>query len=159
LQAIADIFTGAVDLVAGAFGAIWEAVSAVIGGWITDIKETINAFIGWIAEAAKKIANTIKGGIGAVQSRVGGAAAAAAAARGSSRSVEDAIISPNGDIISTHPKDYLIATKNPSELIGAGAGAGGGITINMTGTFLDQKSAEKIGNLIIQKLRKNINPG
>lgn len=32
-------------------------------------------------------------------------------------SVNDAVISPQGDIISTSPQDYLIATKNPSDLV------------------------------------------
>lgn len=36
----------------------------------------------------------------------------------SKRSVNDAIISPSGSIITTHPDDYLIATKTPETLIG-----------------------------------------
>jgi len=40
--------------------------------------------------------------------------------------VSDAIISPNGNIISTNPRDYLIATKNPGEL------GGGSIVISPT---------------------------
>lgn len=38
------------------------------------------------------------------------------------QSVNDAIIAPNGNIITTHPEDYLIATKNPGALIGSGGG-------------------------------------
>lgn len=34
------------------------------------------------------------------------------------RSVNDAIITPQGHVISTHPDDYLIATKQPQNLIG-----------------------------------------
>ena len=37
----------------------------------------------------------------------------------SSQSVNDAIIAPNGNIITTHPDDYLIATKNPADTMGA----------------------------------------
>ena len=37
------------------------------------------------------------------------------------KSVHDAIISPKGDVITTDPKDYLIATKTPKSLIGSGA--------------------------------------
>ena len=60
--------------------------------------------------------------------------------------VNDAIISPNGNIISTHPDDYLIATKNPSSL-------GGGITVNiMGGNFLSEDVAEEIGNEIVKRL-------
>lgn len=35
--------------------------------------------------------------------------------------VNDAIITPSGNVISTHPDDYLIATKTPGSLIGGGA--------------------------------------
>lgn len=34
--------------------------------------------------------------------------------------VQDAIISPDGNIITTDPKDYLIATKDPQSLMGGG---------------------------------------
>ena len=37
-------------------------------------------------------------------------------------SVNDAIITPNGNVVSTHPDDYLIATKTPGSLIGSGKG-------------------------------------
>lgn len=36
------------------------------------------------------------------------------------RSVNDAIITPNGSVVTTHPDDYLIATKTPGSLINAG---------------------------------------
>lgn len=39
----------------------------------------------------------------------------------SKTSVNDAIITPQGKVISTHPEDYLIATKTPQSLIGAGS--------------------------------------
>lgn len=35
-------------------------------------------------------------------------------------SVNDAIITPSGQVISTHPDDYLIATKTPQSLVGGG---------------------------------------
>lgn len=38
-----------------------------------------------------------------------------------SRSVHDAIITPQGQVVTTDPKDYLIATKTPKSLIGSGA--------------------------------------
>lgn len=43
------------------------------------------------------------------------------------RKVNDAIITPSGNIISTHPDDYLIATKTPQTL-----GSGGAPTINFS---------------------------
>ena len=37
------------------------------------------------------------------------------------KSVHDAVITPRGDIVTTDPKDYLIATKTPNTLVGGGA--------------------------------------
>ena len=42
---------------------------------------------------------------------------------GTTTKVNDAIITPSGDVISTHPDDYLIATKTPQTLVGGGGGA------------------------------------
>ena len=37
------------------------------------------------------------------------------------QSVHDAVITPQGDVITTDPKDYLIATKTPEQFAGGGA--------------------------------------
>ena len=63
-------------------------------------------------------------------------------------SVNDAIISPKGDIISTHPDDYIIATKTPETL-----GGKGGVVINISGTFLnDRQAASRMAKEIMQQL-------
>lgn len=51
-------------------------------------------------------------------------------------SVNDAVISPNGDVISTHPDDFLIATKTPETLGGSGA-------VNMSGVVTGLKRLEE----------------
>ena len=38
-----------------------------------------------------------------------------------SMSVHDAVITPRGDVVTTDPKDYLIATKTPRTLVGGGS--------------------------------------
>lgn len=48
----------------------------------------------------------------------------------SSYSVNDAVITPKGDIISTHPDDWLIATKTPQDL-SRGGGAAPIVTITI----------------------------
>jgi hypothetical protein len=47
---------------------------------------------------------------------------------GGGEELTDAIISPNGNLLSTHPDDYLIATKTP-ETLGKGQGE---MIINVT---------------------------
>ncbi len=63
--------------------------------------------------------------------------------------VHDAVITPDGDVIHTDPEDFLIATKNPSSLAGAG-----GITVNINGgTYLSQDAARILGDMILQQLK------
>ncbi|MDY0278099.1 MAG: hypothetical protein RBQ97_08440, partial [Acholeplasma sp.] len=65
-------------------------------------------------------------------------------------SVNDAIISPKGDIITTHPDDYLIATKNPQAL----AGGGGGVNVVINYPFvLNRNGADALVDVISQSLR------
>ena len=58
-------------------------------------------------------------------------------------SVNDAIISPNGNVISTAPDDYLIATKTPGSLAG-----GKGTTVNFT-------VVNNSSNVAVKEERKN----
>lgn len=68
---------------------------------------------------------------------------------GSTKSVKDALISPNGDIITTDPNDYIIATKNPKSL----GQNGGGIVINVYGDISGQNLIDEISNKLMQRLR------
>jgi len=65
-----------------------------------------------------------------------------------SKAVNDAIISPKGDIITTHPDDYIIATKNPSSL-----GGGGNYTVNISGVF-GTDAADVLGDMIVQRIKR-----
>jgi len=88
-------------------------------------------FFGSLWEGAKEI---IKGG-------------------GKSKSVNDAIISPKGDIITTHPDDFLIATKNPAAL----AGGGGGVNVVINYPFvLDRNGGDMLADVISQSLRNKL---
>ena len=63
--------------------------------------------------------------------------------------VNDAIISPNGNVITTHPDDYLIATKNPSSLAGGGEYH---IHLNLDG----REVTDVIFNNLMGELRQNV---
>ena len=65
------------------------------------------------------------------------------AINGLSTSVNDAIINPDGDIITTHPDDYLIATKDPQDLANSVGGSGG--------------SSSKVESLLEQLVKKDSN--
>ncbi len=124
--------------------------STAITNFTTDVMAIAHAFeevVNWIAEAINAIKNFSKSNVGSVISGI-----SRGLGGGGGGSVNDAIIAPGGKIITTHPDDYLIATKNPAGLVGAG---NGGVNINITGTFLSQDVAEQIGNKLIDLLKLN----
>lgn len=87
-----------------------------------------SSLMGWLLEG---IRSATQGIIDAVANAVGRAVSEAkrllplgtdVEGRNLGTRVDDAIIAPGGRIITTSPDDFLIATKNPGGLIGAGAG-------------------------------------
>ncbi len=75
---------------------------------------------------------------------------------GKSKKVDDAVISPSGDIVSTNPRDWLIATQNPLGLSGA-LGVAGGITINIgnvNGT--DRTAAMTLADMIATEVKYRV---
>lgn len=84
-------------------------------------------------------------------------------------SVNDAIITPNGNVISTAPDDYLIATKTPDTLVGNNIQKDSGtmqIEFNPTFNFIDQttqgvqtdvkESYDENGNVSFDIVLKNV---
>lgn len=69
--------------------------------------------------------------------------ALAANAQISTRSVNDAIITPNGSVVTTHPDDYLIATKTPDKLLGAAQNGANGtqVVLQVNPVVINQSSA------------------
>jgi len=73
-----------------------------------------------------------------------------------SKNVGDAIITPGGNIVETDPKDFLIATKTPGALVGAGTG-GGNIVVNINGGYyLDRNAGEKIAEALSETIRRKL---
>lgn len=62
--------------------------------------------------------------------------------------INDGIVQ-NGQVISTHPEDTIIAMKQPGKL----NGGGGAINININGAVLTQEAARIIGDSIVDQLR------
>jgi len=101
------------SLAVGMLGALAAAIPAII---------TFAVSMASAAIAAISTASAMTLGIGAL-AIAGGIAAAAVAmdssidsTKGKIESVDDGVISPDGNIISTHPEDFLIATKSPETL-------------------------------------------
>lgn len=121
------------DVFVKAFNVVRDAVQ-----WLIDKFTTLIATIESLLATAKKIGGNVLGAIGGAINNI--------------FKVNDAVIAPGGNVISTHPDDYLIATKDPSSL-----GGGGGLTININGgTYLDENVAAKIGDMLINTLNLNM---
>lgn len=123
------VATFMVDVFAVAFNAVSSAVEWLIGKFdilINKIKDVV--------ETAKEIGGNVLGAIGSAVGKI--------------FNVDDAVIAPNGNVISTHPDDYLIATKDPSSL----GGGGGTFNININGAVFTQDAARTLGDLIIGDL-------
>ena len=114
VQGIKDTWNGFVEfmvnipnMIIDAFMAIKEFFTETIPGWFKSMFD----------------------GITRMWDRVSGFFSSGREAR---RSVGDAIISPNGDVITTDPRDYLIATRNPQMIGGGGSTYAPNITIQAT---------------------------
>lgn len=110
------------SLAIGLLGALFAGIAAV---W------TFAAGLITSAIAAISTMSALTLGIGAI-AIIGGIAAGAAAmnsqtegATTKAESVQDGVISPGGNVISTSPDDFLIATKNPGTLADTVSQGGG----------------------------------
>lgn len=73
---------------------------------------------------------------------------------GKSTKVDDAVISPSGNVVSTHPKDWLIATQNPASLAGGGTS---GINISLNGDFYtDDENANRFADMIARGIKTQL---
>jgi phage-related minor tail protein len=134
---IKDVWNGIPDY----FKGIWEDITGVFQSAIDWIMRQINRLLSAV-NRAKSAASSIGGGIG-------GAVSGAIGTVGRVFGVQDAIISPKGDIITTHPDDYIVATKTPQSL------GGGGMVINVYGDVSGQDLIDKISEGIMGNLRNN----
>lgn len=74
--------------------------------------------------------------------------------------VDDAVISPGGNVITTNPNDFLIATTNPAGLLSGATGGGGtgqNIIVNVTGEVLTtSQQAIKLGNQLAREIGRQV---
>ncbi len=144
LKVLIQMFTWLLDIIGKVAGFFIDSVVGSIQAVIDKIKSLI-AFV------KDLIANLKEIGIGGAIKSIGGKIKGLF---GGGQSVDDAIISPNGNVITTHPDDYIMAMKDPSLL----AGGAGGINITITGnSFMGRENiAEQIGNDIMNIIKTNM---
>jgi len=134
---------------------VWNAIKDFFTGVWDEIKNIFSSAIDWITDKLNglfSLIDKVKGAASSIGDAVGGVGSSAQNFGKSLRNsigVNDAIISPDGKIITTHPDDYLIATKNPGSL------AGGGIVVNVYGDVSGQELITKVQEGIMNSLRLN----
>lgn len=72
-----------------------------------------------------------------------------------SGSVDDAVISPSGNVVSTSPQDYLIATKNPSSLARGRGGMTNIVHVKNNEILGEDDVGRKIGGAILDEINMN----
>lgn len=130
---------------------LWNGIVSVLDTVWSKIQTIINGILAAVA----KVTGAVSAVAGAVGATVGGVGNAIGGAVGNILHVNDAIITPSGQVIQTDVADYLFATKNPGA-IGANGG-GGGIVININGGYyLDQNAAQQIGNALATSIGRQL---
>lgn len=122
----------------------------LVGALVTAIPFIVSMAVGFISAAIGAIStmSALTLGLGAI-AIVGGIAAASAAANSSVQegkstvegSIQDGVIGPDGNIITTDPADFILATKNPEQL--AEDVSGGGVAIDMSGVISELQSLKE----------------
>ena len=148
---MARVIAEQIAIITTTWTGLWQGLGLIFKSIWAIIKAEIKAAIDWINSQISGVLSAINS-VRSAASSVGRAVGGAVNAVGNFFTGGDMILRPNGDVVQTDPADYLIATKNPSSLVGAG-----GIVLNISGnTFLDAQSAEKFGNKLIDILKSNL---
>jgi hypothetical protein len=132
---LSQIGDGIISLVFSPFIAGFNMVMDYLEGFFT-IFESLGQ---WMHEYLIDPIMNFVGGIGNVIQAVGsifGGASPTTTSTTPTESVNDGVMQ-NGNVISTSPEDYLIATKNPAGLAGA-LGGGGGMDVSALVSKMDE---------------------
>ncbi|MFA6158901.1 MAG: hypothetical protein WC763_04765 [Candidatus Paceibacterota bacterium] len=134
---------------------MFEGLGLAIKGvkwFVESLAEAFRDVATWVDKAfssLSKFAN--KFGLSSLSKALSGIGGSVSNFLGGAR-VDDAIISPDGKIITTHPDDYLIATKDPHSL----AGNGGGVTINVYGDVSGQDLIDKVKRALAMDIKYQV---
>lgn len=149
----AGVFIAGMTALVMMFQAVEKAIKAV--QWVID--KLSDAFVSLMKLIDKVIAKwqafkSAVGGLGgSISNTVGGWLSGIGNTVGNVLGINDAVISPSGQIVTTNPNDWLIATQNPAGL------GGGGITINLNGTFMSpRETMQQITDEIATELKRRL---
>lgn len=122
-----EFVTWATNILVPIFGGIGSAISSVVD-WVEKLITSLSKLN--FIQGAK---NAISGALGAAGKMLG---------------INDGIVQ-NGNVITTHPDDYIIATKDPSSL----SGGARSINININGAIFTDDAARRLGDILLGQLQ------
>jgi len=151
IQAVQDVITKVINAIKTVWTTVWTSIRDFFKNiWdtiTTTAKAAINSIKDFLAPIINMVDNVISK-LASIGKSVGGTIKGAINKVGNVLGINDGIVQ-NGQIITTHPDDYIVATKDPSSL-----GGRGGITVNINGgQYLSEAAALEIGDHIVKALQ------
>lgn len=154
-KAWSDMWSGVLSFFTG----VWNTVKDTIGGAVDYVINKIDGLIAKAQEIAAKVlapigkaVAAVGGGASSIGSSINSAISSVVGTGASVTHVNDAIITPSGQVIQTHPDDYLFATKTPGSL-----GGGSNVTININGgSYLDTNGARMVADLFAKSIGQQL---
>lgn len=138
----------AFSLLANIFSMAVKIADFFVGSFKKAIQALGDAF-DWVAQKIQSVINFFEE-LWNKATRFGGSAVkAVSSAITKVFNVNDAVVTPGGNVIKTSPQDYIFATKDPASLAG-----GGGLVVNIyNSNLLSNEAGDMLGDQILQKLR------
>ena len=133
-ETLTEIFVKSFELLQDFGSWIWDNLTSMLSSSF----ETLKGIGSWIRDRIQSAIGSIGGGLRSAASFVPG--------------INDGIITPRGDVIRTNPRDYVMASRNPQDLMGGGGqGQAPNITININGN-VDNNVYEKMKRELAREL-------
>ena len=148
IEAIKAVIAKVTAVIKEAWISTWTSIKTFFVGIWTGIADAAKAAMDKVKAYIDPVLKTIEKALNKLQEIGGAVTGGIKKAVSKVVNVDDAVISPSGTVVSTHPDDYLIATKDPSSL----GGGGGTFNININGAIFTQDAARTLGDLIIGDL-------
>lgn len=124
----------------------WEFLSEV-GSWIWD--QILKPAFEWLSDVGSKIWDILKGPFKWVADKIKSVTSWFSFGGGDSEDVNDAVITPQGQVIKTAPQDYIFATKNPK--------MGGEVNININNPVVRKdQDIKEIANEVSKVMRRQL---
>lgn len=148
------VLTGVVAIVAEMIKLVTQLVNFIKGIMIGTVEAGAKAWEGFskaltsVIDALKTVYDWGKKALSVASDALG--------LKGSKKTtkVDDAVISPSGNVVSTHPNDWLIATQNPALL---GGGGGSVFNININGDIMgDEYTANRVAESITWGIKNQL---